>query len=179
VSRAPVLRVPSAATRLPERPRVIFDANVSVQALAFDTGPAAEALRLVDTGRCELYTSTATLRELRRVLAYDEIRALSPNLTRERIAAVLKRLVYRSTLLRRVRHVFDFPRDRRDEPYLDLAAAAKADYLVTRDKDMLWLMTGHTPFCKQFRQRTHPLRVLNPVNFLNALRDPDTGRPRG
>jgi predicted nucleic acid-binding protein len=60
--------------------------------------------------------------------------------------------------------------DPTDEPYLDLAAAVKADYLVTRDEDLLTLMTGHSAFCKEFRQKTRPLAILDPVMFLEALR---------
>ncbi len=162
-------------SRPPGRTRTVFDCNVCVQALAFETGPAAQALRLIEGGHCELFNSVATLRELRQVLGYEEILAISPRLTPHRIAAFLERLAYRSTLVRRVRHIFDFPRDPRDEPYLDLSAAARADYLVTRDKDMLWLMTGHSAFCKEFRRRTHPLRVVDPVAFLKALHPQNHG----
>lgn len=75
-------------------------------------------------------------------------------------------------LVRRVRHVLDYPRAVQGEPYIDLAATVKADYLVSRDQDLLSLMTGHSAVCKQFRQKTHPLKVLDPVAFLEAV-----GRP--
>jgi len=71
--------------------------------------------------------------------------------------------------VRRVRHAFDYPRDPNDEPYIDLAATAKADYLVSWDKDLLSLMTGHTVLCKRFRQFTHPLKVVDPAAFLRAI----------
>jgi predicted nucleic acid-binding protein len=58
---------------------------------------------------------------------------------------------------------------RNGEPYIDLAATAKADFLITRDKDLLSLMAGHSLLHKQFRQQTHPLEVLDPVAFLKAL----------
>ena len=118
----------------------------------------------------ELFVSRPTLAELRRVLAYPEVLAISPRLAPQRVAAFLERLTFRATLVRRVRHVIDYPRDPKDEPYIDLAAAAKADYLVTRDKDLLSLMTSHSVVAKQFRRMTRPLRVLDPVAFLAALR---------
>ena len=68
-----------------------------------------------------------------------------------------------------MRHVFDYPRDPQDEPYIDLAAAAKAHYLVSRDKDLLSLMTGHSLLCKQFRQKLNPLRIVTPEVFLREL----------
>lgn len=89
-------------------------------------------------------------------------------MTVERIGGFLQRLNFRANLVRRIRHTVSYPRDPLDEPYLDLALAAKADYLVSRDRDLLAPMTGHSVLCKQFRQRTHPLRVANPVNFLEA-----------
>lgn len=126
-------------------------------------------MRLAETGIIELFVSRATLAELKRVLAYQEVRAISPNMTPERTSAFLKRLAYRATLVRRVRHLMDFPRDPKDEPYIDLAATANADFLITRDKDLLSLMAGHSLLHKQFRQQTHPLEVLDPVAFLIAL----------
>ena len=48
--------------------------------------------------------------------------------------------------------VFAYPRDPKDEPYVNLAVAAAADYVVTRDKDLLDLMTGHTDEAKAFRR---------------------------
>jgi putative PIN family toxin of toxin-antitoxin system len=151
------------------RPRVVFDCNLLVQALAFDSGPAAQCLRLVESGQVELFVSRPTLNELRRVLRYEEVVAISPNMTPARIGAFLKRLMFRATLIRRTPHVMDYPRDPADEPYIDLAVASSADYLVTRDRDLLSLMSGHSPICKQFRRRTRPLRVVDPVSFLRTV----------
>jgi predicted nucleic acid-binding protein len=78
----------------------------------------------------------------------------------------MERVRFRATLVRKnIRHLLDYPRDPDDERYIDLAASVKADYLVTRDTDLLDLMTGHTVLCKQFRQRTHPLRIVDPIHF--------------
>jgi putative PIN family toxin of toxin-antitoxin system len=154
----------------PDRPRAVFDCNTFIQAAAFDTGPAGACLRLVESGIVELFVSKPMLAELRRVLGYEEVLAISPNLTPERVAGFLKRVTFRATLVRRVRHLIDYPRDPDDEPYIDLAAAIRADYLVTRDKDLLSLMTGHSSVCKEFRQKTRPLAVVNPVDFLAAIK---------
>jgi len=66
----------------------------------------------------------------------------------------------------------DYARDPEDEPYIDLAATANADYLVSRDKDLLSLMTGHSAVAKEFRQKTHPLVVVDPVAFLAVVQHP-------
>lgn len=56
-------------------------------------------------------------------------------------------------------------RDPKDEPYLNLAIATKAEYLVTRDRDLLDLMHDSS-----FQQRYPDLRILDPVEFLNEIR---------
>src|SRR2546426_446599 len=76
-------------------------------------------------------------------LAYPEIREKNPHVTTEVIDAFLARIMFRGVLNRDVPHVFDFPRDPDDAAYIDLAAAVSADYLVTRDQDLLSLATDH------------------------------------
>ena len=150
----------------PDRLGVVFDCNVLLQAALNENGPAGECLRRLDQNRITVFVSRATVAELRDVLAYPAIRLRNPDLSDERAAAFIERLMYKATLVRRVRHVLDYPRAAQDEPYIDLAATAKADYLVTRDQDLLSLMTGHSAVSKLFRQKTRPLRVVNPVEFL-------------
>lgn len=155
-----------------DRPRVVFDCNVLLQAAGRPNGPAAACLQLLDAGRIEVYVSRATIRELRSVLEYPSVREAFPNLADADAAAFVGRLLYHAVLVRRVRHVLDYPRAPQDEPYIDLAATAGADYLVSRDNDLLSLMTGHSAACKAFRQRTHPLRVVDPVAILAAINEP-------
>ena len=148
------------------RLRVVFDCNTLVQAAASENSAAANCMELVKTGTIELFLSRAVLSELRRVMNYPEVRAISPNMTSERIAEFMGWLAYRGTVIKRVPAIFNYPRDPDDEPYVDLAVTCKAEYLVTRDKDLLSLMTGHTALCKDFRKRTSPLRVVKPAEFL-------------
>ena len=117
----------------------------------------------------ELFVSNETLDELRRVLDYPAVRSISPQLTDEHVDRFLKHLAFRATRVRRVPKRFHLPRDPDDEAYLNLAAAAAADFLVSRDKDLLSLMTARSIVAKQFRQRTRPLMVLDPVAFLEAV----------
>ena len=156
-------------SRLPGRPRAVFDCNILIQAVVFGSGPAAACLQIVERGQVELLLSKMTLAELRRVLAYREVLEITPELTLVRIASFVERLTFRATLIRRVRHMFDYPRDPDDEPYIDLAIAGRADYLVSRDKDLLSLVTGHSPICRQFRQMTRPLRVVDPPTFISII----------
>ena len=51
-------------------------------------------------------------------------------------------------------------------------AEVEADYLVTRDKDLLSLMTSHLTICRQLRRRARSLRIIAPGVFLDALVQP-------
>ena len=149
-----------------DRPRVVFDCNVRVQAIANEAGPSGRAFALLQQNRIEVYVSRAVLKELGRVFQYPGVREKFPELGDQRIEMFVKKLTFRATLLRQVPHVFDYRRAAQDEPYIDLAAAAKADYLVRRDKDLLSLTTDRSLIAKQFRRRFPRPRVLNPVAFL-------------
>lgn len=74
-----------------------------------------------------------------------------------------------SVLLRPVSKKFSYPRDEDDKPYINLAVATGADFIISRDKDLLDLMTGHTNECKEFRQRFRPLAVIEPLDFLTMI----------
>ena len=93
-----------------ERPRAVFDCNILLQAALSETGPSAAALRLLDSNQISLYVSRATLQELRSVLAYPTIRMKNPNLTDLHASAFVQRVTFKATLIRRVRHVMDYPR---------------------------------------------------------------------
>jgi putative PIN family toxin of toxin-antitoxin system len=123
---------------------VVFDCNILLQAAARPDGPAAACLRLLDANRIAVYVSSATVKSSA-VVTYPSVRRLFPDLTDANVGAFLRRLLYKAYLVRRVRHVLDYPRAPQDEPYIDLAASVDADYLVSRDKDLLSLMTGHSP----------------------------------
>lgn len=153
-------------SRSADRPRVVLDCNVIIQAISNESGPAGQVLGLLEENRIQVCVSRAVLKELRAVLQYPAVRRLLRGLDDDRIDAFLKQFIFRATLVRRVRHVFDFPRAVQDEPYIDLAAAARADYLISRDRDLLSLSTDRSLLGKQFRQRYPRLRVLDPVAFL-------------
>jgi predicted nucleic acid-binding protein len=74
-----------------------------------------------------------------------------------------------STFIEPVPHNFDFERDPKDEIIIDLAIKAEADYIVSRDKDLLDLMIGYTSECKDFRRRFRGLKIVNPIEFLTLI----------
>jgi putative PIN family toxin of toxin-antitoxin system len=156
---------------LTDKPRVVFDCNVLLQAAAREKSVAAKCLNLAESGLIQICVSREVLAEAEDVLNRHEIRAHFPDLSDEVVGAFLKRLLKLSLLIRPVPRKFSYPRDEDDEPYINLAVAAGAEFLISRDKDLLDLMTGHTDECKEFRQRFRPLTVIDPVDFLKLIED--------
>jgi len=92
-----------------------------------------------------------------------------PGLTVEGVEAFLEDIIGHAVTIRNVPEKFRYERDPEDEPYINLAAAVAADYIVSRDKDLLDLTTGTTVECKEFRQRFRPLKVIEPLDFLREF----------
>ncbi len=154
------------------RPRlgVVFDCNILLQAVARRTGPAAACLRLAEEGFVQLVLSEEILTELSGVLTRPVIRSRYPELTDEIVEDFITALRSTAEITNEVPKRFSYPRDIDDEPYLNLAIEAEANYLVSRDKDLLDLMTGHNDESKEFRQRFRSLTVIEPIEFLTAVR---------
>ena len=152
-----------------ETVRVIFDCSLFVQAFLNPTSAANRCLELVRRGQAQLFVSPATLTELKEVLSRPRILKLLPHATPERTDTFLEDVVAHATNLPAVIEKFRFERDPKDAPYLNLAIAAEADYLVTRDRDLLDLMIGHNAECKEFRQRFRKLKIIKPEDFMRAL----------
>ena len=156
-------------------PRVVFDCNVLLQAAAREKSVAAKCLNLAESGLVQLYVSREVLDEAEEVLNRPEIRAHFPDLSDEIVGAFLRRLQKLSVLVRLVPKAFSYSRDEDDEPYINLAVAAGADFIVSRDRDLLDLMTGYNIECKEFRQRFRSLKVVEPIEFLKLLEKSESG----
>jgi putative PIN family toxin of toxin-antitoxin system len=137
--------------------RVVFDTNVVVSALVFSHGPAARLRRCWLQGLVPPLGSRATVAELIRVLAYPRFGLSRPEQD-ELLGDYLPALS--------VVEVPDPPprvpacRDPYDLPFLHLAAAGRADALVTGDADLLSLAAAS------------PWRTLTPAALLDLLPDP-------
>ncbi len=151
------------------RPRVVFDCMVYLQATISATGPAAALLRLVDEDEIDLFVSQEILAEIRDVLSRPRIRQKNPEITDERIEAFLSRILEKALTVDDVPPHFFYLRDPKDEKYINLAVEVEAEYLVSRDKDLLDLMTGYADDSKEFRRRFRPLKIIEPVALLQNL----------
>ena len=104
--------------------RAVFDCMVFLQGAARRESPAGACLLLAELEAVELCLSEEILSEIRDVL--------SDELVQRFLAAIEKRAV----VFPEVPRVFVYERDPKDEPYINLAIAAGASYLVSRDKDV-------------------------------------------
>ena len=149
--------------------RAVFDCNVFLQAVSREKSVAAKCLRLVEKGFVRLYLSEEILAEVEDVLNRPEIRRHFQTLTDEIVEAFLVRLRNNAELVRFIPNKFSYSRDPDDESYINLAVEAEAAFLVSRDKDLLDLMTAFTSDAKEFRQRFRFLQVIEPLAFLNEI----------
>lgn len=152
-----------------DRPKIVFDCMVCLQAAAREEGPAAACLRLAENRRVRLFLSKATLNEIKEVLSRSEIRARFSELTDETVDAFVERLRKGSEFVETIPKRFAYARDVDDEAYINLAIEVQADFLVSRDRDLLDLMKWTTEEGREFQKRFRFLRILNPIEFLKEM----------
>jgi len=119
------------------------------------------------------FISKATLDEFRDVIFRPNILSKLPDFTTEQIETFIEDILSISTTQKNISTKFKFARDPKDEKYINLAIEVGADFLVTRDHDLLSLLTAHTDEAKEFRQKFRHLRIVDPVEFLRIVREKD------
>jgi putative PIN family toxin of toxin-antitoxin system len=115
-------------------PRAVFDTNVLLDFWVFDNARAAPLRGALEAGRVIALRSGPQVDELSDVLGRVRL-----GIEAERRCDILR---YWDRLAVPVERVFSAPlacRDPKDQMLLDLAATARADWLVTRDKALLSL----------------------------------------
>jgi uncharacterized protein len=139
--------------------RAVLDTGVLVSALLkpIPGGASFDLLRFAGEGKFALYISEGILAETARVLLTSKRNRARYNYTEAEVAT------YSKTLLDVAVVVTDPPtiqvvRDPNDDMILACAIAAKADYLIARDKDLLSLV------------EYEGIKILTPEAFLGVLR---------
>jgi len=143
----------------------VFDCVVLLQAAANPQGAAGACLAFVETGHVKLFVSPPIIDEARDVFTRPETRKRFPQLTEDKVDRYLLKVVSLATFLQDVPAAMQLPRDPTDEPYLNLAVAAQASFIVTRDGDMLSLMKDAA-----FRSGHPTLTIIEPPAFLTHVR---------
>ncbi len=150
------------------RTRVVFDCNIFLQALASPDGPAGRCVQLAIDGNVDLFLSPAVLDELRDVASRPKVIA-KLHLTSNRIQEFFQVIEIAATLLAGFPELFVYQRDPDDAHYVNLAATANANVIVSRDKDLLDLMDAMKPEAADFHRRFPLLRIFDPVSFLREI----------
>lgn len=125
---------PSSQAPLP--PTLVLDTN-TVLALWMFRDPALQVLRAwIEAGNCILFSREDALEELRHVLAYPQF-----GLDEARQVALRTDYLARTTRVANLQPPAALPscRDPDDQKFLEIAAAAGAACLLTRDKALLRL----------------------------------------
>jgi putative PIN family toxin of toxin-antitoxin system len=161
------------------KPILVLDTNVVLDLLHFNDPVARPLLHALETGRVACVVTDATVEELRRVLAYPEF-ALDParqaallegyqvlSMTVETVA-VAAALPHKGTPIHYgLKPVWSrMPRcsDPDDQKFLELAAAAQAQGLISKDRALLKLRRCCAP----------SFRFMSPAEAVCWLNDIDT-----
>lgn len=150
---------------------VVFDCMTYLQAVAREGGPAFACLEAFENGAFTLHISPKILEEIRDVLTRPELQNKFAMLTPERVDALISRLKEKAVTTLNVPEEFKYRRDPKDEPYINLAIITRSQYLVSRDNDLLDLMDEKRADGRDFRHRYPHLTILDPVAFLNLLKN--------
>jgi putative PIN family toxin of toxin-antitoxin system len=119
-------------------------------------------------GKIALFVSPSAIEELRDVTARPKVIA-KLHLVADRVEEFFEAIEIAATLLAGFPEIFVYQRDPDDAHYVNLALAADAKLIVTRDKDLLDLMDPTKPEAAEFQRRFPSLRILDPVAFLREI----------
>jgi uncharacterized protein len=149
----------------------VFDCNIYVQTLLNPNSTAAKCFDLVKNDKVLLFVSKDTLNEFRNVILRPNILARLPDATAGQIEAFIEEIIELAVFEKIVPERFKFERDPKDEIIINLALACKSNYIVSRDKDLLDLMTDISVEGKAFRQISRPLKIVQPEEFLQIVEE--------
>lgn|SRR5262245_16098852 len=149
--------------------RVVFDCNIFLQGAANRRSQARRALRLFFDGKITLFVSAPILEELHDVLNRPVIRYKFPKLNDRIVRALLKKIERKAVVIENIPEEFHFERDPKDEPYLNLAIVTNSTYLVSKDNDLLDLMTKTSEDALAFRRRYPFLKIIQAKEFIAEI----------
>jgi len=146
--------------------RAVLDTNVWLDWLVFDDPSTAPIKAAVDAGRAEVFIDAACEAELERALGYDlGKRTVDAAACIAECRRVARRI--ESPVPEAERAKLPACRDRDDQKFLEAALAARAEFLLTRDRALLELAA-----------RVAAFRILTPEGFADAFRKPRAARLR-
>ena len=148
---------------------VVFDCNVYVQIFLNPDGPACRCYELVKKGEIELFVTGEILAEVAEVLSRPRFKKLVSGITSELIENFLIEIALMTIEIKNVPEEFKYQRDPDDEIYLNLAIAARADYLISLDNDLLDLTNKKGKESLDFQRRYPMLKIITPNRLLSRV----------
>lgn len=143
----------------------VFDTDIFLQGILSEGGPADACLRLVFKGSIRLILTDAVLSEVENVVTRPVLVQKYTQLRSERPKQLIEKTYSKAIVVEYPKRIFVFERDPADEIFINLALQNNADYLVSRDRDLLDLRSD-SAFSSQFPN----LKIVTPVEFLKIVR---------
>jgi putative PIN family toxin of toxin-antitoxin system len=144
------------------KPRVIIDTGVVVSGFVFGGIPKEALLQVFK--KAEVWVSPDILNEYREVsLELEEVGKISREQLRVLVAGIAALLVNAEIIY--PERVVSVCRDAEDNILLDACLAAKADYLITGDRDLLDLDSNSLRSVGLKK-----LKILNPRDFISKIK---------
>jgi putative PIN family toxin of toxin-antitoxin system len=141
--------------------RLVLDTNVWLDWLVFDDAQVAPLRAAQGAGEAAIFIDAACTEELRRVLDYSlRKEVLAPEAQARALAECLRvaQSVAAGEANERPLPPLPLCRDKDDQKFLELARAARADYLLTKDRALLDL-------ARRKYQNTG-FRIMTPAAYL-------------
>ena len=140
-----------------------------LQGAARPEGLAGACFALFEMESIQLCLSEEILAEVRDVLSRPEVRRRFRSLTDDLVEAFLGAARSRAFWIPDPPRRFTLNRDPQDEPYINLAIAAGAEFLVSRDNDLLGLSKPDDADGARLREVAPNIRIVAPIEFLREI----------
>lgn len=138
--------------------RAVIDTNVLISGLfGIKDSPSAQILSAIRTQRIILVTSPVIVGEIEEVMNRERI-VKHTKMTKDERTDFLDKLIERSDVTAGKQLLQLVGRDIKDDKFLACAFEAKADYIITGDKDLLVL--------KEYEG----IKIVTPREFLKVLK---------
>jgi len=144
----------------------VFDTNIYLQAALSDKGAAYGCWQLIEKGEVCVFVTEAILAEIEDVLNRPKLREKYSVLTDEKVDEVLQVIRAHSIIIENINQIYKFERDADDEVFINLALSVKAEFLLSRDNDLLDLRED-----KAFVTEFPKLKIVSPAEFLEIYRE--------
>jgi len=153
----------------PDIIKVVADTVIYLQASFNANNVASSFLRRVEAGEVTLYISRLMIEEIRDVLARPTSRTKNARLSDEELEEFIQGIEDKAILIDPLPEHIEYERDPNDEHVLNLAIEIGANFLLTRDNDLLDLMDGKYPEGRDFRERYPDMTITGPGELLTYL----------